>query len=311
MQRRSLVITLTCVLASCSWSVRRAPPLSGDWLSAPPDAPKEPAKQLDKYFDIAITPHQSEIGIVDAVDIGLEIAGIAPDGQPLELWLSEEHEGEPGWPAAIGDLASHDGAGILRFEKRSVTQDGSASVVWRSDRAPSGTTQIAYQVRVPKADAQAVTGLREHAGGFQGIGSTFLLLPDGEVSAPTRLTWNLAGLAQGAEAISSFGLGNAETSGDLGRVSNAMFMAGALGRVTIDHEDVHFRGAWLGRPAFDPAGAIAWAAQVRDVERAFFHDASPTLFSFLIRKAPLVGFGARERQGTSLKANKQPDVIGR
>ena len=149
--------------------------------------------------------------------------------------------------------------------------------------------RIPYSVRVQSADPSHVNGVRELAGGVQGTGSAFFpTLKDKEPYA-SRIRWDLAGLEEGAVGLSTFGSGDCETHGELRRVRHAVFMAGKLGQLAVDHGTTHFHGAWLGTPAFDPEAAIRWAADVRDVQRTFFRDTDETRFTFFLRVVPKMG----------------------
>ncbi len=212
------------------------------------------------------------------------------DASPLTLVLEESEQGEHGWPDAIEDVYVRDGEGALALKTKSATVDGEVRTEWRSDRHPSGAIVITYKVKISAGESGGrYQGVHSHAGGFEGLGSTFLLLPDVNDIYHAHVTWNLAGAGDGAVAASSFGSGDAEATGPLDRLLSAFYMAGPLGRFSLDDGAVHFRSAWLGRPAFNPVEASVWAAKVREAQRGFFHDTDPAPFSFFLRAVPRLG----------------------
>ena len=213
------------------------------------------------------------------------------DASPLKLVLEETEQGEGGWPEAIEEVYARDGEGALALKTKSVVIDGDACTEWRSERHPSGAIVITYKVRISRGETSKYQGVHAHAGGFEGIGTTFLLLPDVNDLYHAQVKWSLAGAGDGATAMSSFGADDAETTGPLDRLRGAFYMAGPIGRLVLDDGPAHFRGAWLGRPAFDPAEAAVWAAKAREAQRAFFHDTDPAPFTFFLRPVPRLGPG--------------------
>jgi predicted metalloprotease with PDZ domain len=286
---------LAVSLAACSPTPPRPllppplPPRAPDWSApVPPAAPAAPPS-VSRRVEITLTPARDAAGEVATLDVGLRFSeppGDFGDASPLVLLLEAVHEGDPGWPEAVEEVYARDAEGALSLKQKAVTIDGEAEVEWRSDRHPVGAINVSYRVRVPKPEGAFFSGLRAHAGGFQGTGSTFLLLPDTPDVYTAKITWNLDALGDESSAISSFGAGDVDTAGPLALIENAVFMAGPLGQLAIDHGPTHFRGAWLGRPGFDPAEAMAWAAHVRDVERGFFKDADTSTFTFFLRAVP-------------------------
>lgn len=241
---------------------------------------------------MTLAPQRDAAGEVASLDVSIRLSeppGEFGDASPLTLVLEESEQGEVGWPDAIEEVYARDGEGALALKTKTATVDGEARTEWRSDRHPSGAVVITYKVKVAASEPSRFQGIHAHAGGFEGLGSTFLLLPDVNDIYHARVTWNLAGAGDGAAAVSSFGAGDAEASGPLDHLLGAFYMAGPLGRLALDDGATHFRGAWLGRPGFNPTEAMLWAATVRERQRVFFRDTDPAPFTFLLRAVPRLG----------------------
>jgi predicted metalloprotease with PDZ domain len=247
---------------------------------------------------------------IDHLDVSLRFSeppGEFGDPGPLVLTMPEREEGEPGWPEAVEDVYARDAEGALQLRTKPVATD-EAHVEWRSDRRPVGAVNVGYRVRLTRGDARRNVGTHANAGGFQGTGATFLLLPEAADVHKVRVAWDLAGAGEGARAVSSFGDGAVEAASSVDRLRAAVFMAGPIGRMSIDEGTTRFEGAWLGRPAFDPVEAIPWAARVRAKERAFFRDADPAPFTFFLRAVPGMGptwFGSGRPAGFLLVAGEE------
>jgi predicted metalloprotease with PDZ domain len=294
--RRPLLLVLSAVIAACSAAppavVVPAPPIAKprapDWSEAPPAAPPAATRQIE----ITLGPQRGPDGEVTSLDVTIRLSeppGEFGDASPLTLMLEDAEQGEAGWPDAIDEVYARDGEGALALKTKSAIVDGDPCTEWRSERHPSGAIVITYKVRIARGERPKFQGIRAHAGGFEGMGATFLLLPEVNESYHARVTWNLGGAGEGASAASSFGAGDAETSGPLDRLRSGFYMAGPLGRLALDEGGAHFRSAWLGRPAFDPVAASAWAARAREAQRAFFHDTDPAPFTFFLRPVPQLG----------------------
>jgi len=291
--RRPLLLALTAALAACSAAplpVVPAPaptkPRAPDWSEAPP------AQAVSRQIEVTLGPQRDPAGEVTSLEVTIRLSeppGEFGDASPLKLVLEESEQGEGGWPDAIEDVYARDGEGALSLKTKSVVVDGDPCTEWRSERHPSGAIVITYKVRIARGESPKFQGIRAHAGGFEGMGATFLLLPDVNDIYHAHVTWNLAGAGESASAVSSFGPGDAETSGPLDRLRSGFYMAGPLGRLSLDDGSAHFRSAWLGRPMFDPAEASVWAAKVREAQRGFFRDTDPTPFTFFLRAVPRLG----------------------
>ena len=251
-----------------------------------------PPPVASRQIEITLAPQRDPAGVVATLDVAIRLSeppGEFGDASPLTLTLEESEQGETDWPDAIEEVYARDGEGALALKTKSATVDGEDRTEWRSDRHPSGAIVITYRVRIAPGDSHRFQGIHAHAGGFEGLGATFLLLPDVNDVYRAHVTWSLAGAGEEAQAVSSFGPGDAETSAPLDRLRSAFYMAGPLGRLALDDGTTHFRAAWLGRPLFDPAEAAVWAAKARQGQRAFFHDTDPAPFTFFLRAIPGLG----------------------
>ncbi len=294
LSRRPLLLAFTATLAACSAAPipvtppPAPPPRAPDWSEAP--LPALPA--ATRQIEITLGPQREPSGEVTSLEVTIRLSeppGEFGDASPLTLVLEESEQGERGWPDAIEEVYARDREGALALKTKSVVVDEEPCTEWRSERHPSGAIVITYKVRIARGENSKYQGVHAHAGGFEGKGATFLLLPDVNDSYHAHVKWSLAGAGEGATAVSSFGPDDAETSGPLDRLRSAFYMAGPLGRLALDDGAAHFRAAWLGRPSFDPAEASVWASKAREAQRAFFRDTDPTPFTFFLRPVPRLG----------------------
>jgi predicted metalloprotease with PDZ domain len=295
--RRPLLLALAATLAACASAPLPAPPppapRAPDWTEPTASAAPAPPPVASRQIEITLAPQRDPAGTVTSLDVAIRLSeppGEFGDASPLTLTLEESEQGEAGWPDAIEEVYARDGEGALALKTKSATVDGEARTEWRSDRHPSGAIVVTYRVRIAPVDSHRYQGIHAHAGGFEGLGSTFLLLPDVNDVYRAHVVWSLAGAGDAAQAVSSFGTGDSATAGPLDRLRSAFYMAGPVGRLALDDGPTHFRGAWLGRPLFDPTEAAVWAARARDGQRAFFRDTDPAPFTFFLR--PIPGLGA-------------------
>src|SRR6185437_11435513 len=272
--RRTRLVSLCLAVgaAACGTPPPAAPPPSPP-PPPPAAAPSPPTAAPAHALEIRIRP-ALQGGEVERLEIGLRFSEPPGEsGAPLVLTMSDTEEDEGGWPAAIEGVSASDAEGALAITSRAVDAKDDPHVEWRSERPPRGPIAVSYRVKVSPGVAPAVGGTRAHAGGFEGTGATFLLLPETRGAYHARFAWDLSGLAAGARALTSFGAGaEVEALATPDRIRDAVFTAGPIGRLTIDAGGSRFEGAWLGKPAFDPVEALPWAARVRAFQRAFFHD---------------------------------------
>ena len=132
---------------------------------------------------------------IDHLDVSLRFSeppGEFGDPGPLVLTMPEREDGEPGWPEAVEDVYARDAEGALLLRSRSIASTASTApadgapmegrserrMEWRSERRPVGAVNVGYRVRLTRGDSKRYLGTHAQAGGFQGTGATFLLLPD-------------------------------------------------------------------------------------------------------------------------------------
>ncbi len=262
--------------------------------------------EASRIFDLRINPVRDASGEVTTLELALRLSeppGEFGDPSPLVLSLAQEDEGEGGWPDTIEEVYARDGEGALGLKQVAVpaTGDVIAHTEWRSDRHPDGAINISYRVRVSRGEGQKYRGARAHAGGFQGTGRSFLLLPDTDDAYTVRISWELANLGDDPAGLCSFGEDDVEVSVPLDRLDRAVFMAGSLGKLSVDEGSHHLRAAWLGRPGFDPVEALSWAARARAAERRLLRDEDVEPFGIFLRAVP--------RLGPSFTATARPDGL--
>ncbi|MFO0755373.1 MAG: hypothetical protein U0359_02715 [Byssovorax sp.] len=303
-----LSASLAAGVAACS-----AAPLPP---APPPPAPPPPPVRAPSFvateppepsriFDVHLVPERDPAGEVSVIEVEIRLSeppGEFGDASPLVLSIPDEVDGEPGSAEAIDEVYARDAEGALGLKQAAVPARGDvpAHAEWRSDRHPDGAISVTYKVRVGKGEGGKSRGLRAQAGGVQGTGESLLLLPEAPDPYTIHLSWDVGGLGEGAVGLSSFGEEDVEIPGPipLDRLARVVFMAGQLGRLSIDDGRQRFHAAWLGKPGFDPVEALSWAARARAVERRLFHDKDAEPFTIFLSAVP--------RLGPSLWASPRP-----
>ena len=206
LSRRPILLALTAALAACSAAPLPAvpapapPPRAPDWSEAPPAPPPAATRQIE----VLLGPQRGADGEVASLEVTIRLSeppGEFGDASPLKLVLEDTEQGEGGWPDAIEDVYARDGEGALSLKTSSVVVDGDPCTEWRSERHPSGAIVITYKVRITRGESPKFQGVRAHAGGFEGMGATFLLLPDVNDRYHAHVKWSLAGTGEGATAV--------------------------------------------------------------------------------------------------------------
>lgn len=270
-----------------------------DFAVAPPMAP-EP-----RSIDLKLKPvlDGREIGHVEVSLRFSEPPGEFAEPRPLVLAIATDRDGEGSSPDAFEDVSARDAEGALSIHAK---QGGT----WQSDRRPSGAVTVAYRVRIPRAEAAAQGGARAIAGGFLGTGAALLMLPETADAYALRVAWELDRAGEGAQGAASIDGGTRAT---VERLRGALFMAGTLGRATIEVAGSRVEGAWLGKGGADPIEVIAFGARVHERERAFFRDADATAYSVMVRAAPGLKAGASAHarsHGVLVLAGDEPGLGG-
>jgi hypothetical protein len=256
-----------------------------DFAAEAPPPPKEV-----HVLELTLSPVQNAAKEIDRLDVRYRLSeppGEFGDPRPLALWLASSENGEGGWAEALEELYARDGEGALALKQ--VASEG--RVEWRADRRAVGSVRVGYRVRVARSEAGKVHGTRAIAGGFVGTGSTFLALPESADAYEVRLAWDLANAGEGASALSSFGAGAAETNAPFGKLREAVYMAGAIGRMTFESTGTRAIAGWVGRAALDPLEAVPWMLRAHAAERALFKDGDRGAFAVFVRAVPGLGTG--------------------
>jgi hypothetical protein len=223
-------------------------------------------------------PHTLEVTIHPQRD-GAEIAHVGvtlrfsePPGEFAEptrfaLSMPQREDDEEGWPDAVEELSARDAEGQLPLRAEAVK----GRMEWRSDRRPIGAVTVRYELRVGPGKPAAA---RAYAGGVQGTGATWLLLPDTRDAYRVQFQWSLGDAGDGVRATASVGARKDERV-SIERLRAAVLLVGAVGTLAIDDGKARFEGAWLGQPGFDAIDALAFAARVHTKACALFHDEGP------------------------------------
>lgn len=239
---------------------------------------------------IALTPSAPDMaGNVPSIELEIVATGVqARPGAPL-LRLPAEANTVITSADDISGLVVSDQDGPLSLDAGDVAQDGSNKERrWRTSRAIAGAMKVRYRVTIDVTRPPLVAPqyeLRTGTGTVSGAANSFIILPADDRPRRTSVHWDLSRQGPGAIGVSSFGVGDATSSELMSaeRVGATYYMAGTAGLYRAPTGG--FFGVWQGKPAFDTAVVMHWAAHLYHYYGSFF-GYSPASFGVFGRSNP-------------------------
>ncbi len=204
---------------------------------------------------------------VAAIEVRTSLIGF-PDsvGRSFSVTAPITYAGVRGIADRVQNLEVKDPAGVVTFH----VEDDKANPGgfpfyrhWRADRAVTFPLTISYRSLAPTRPVGGPPfGLFSAHGGVSGAGSGFLVLPEIRGATTTRVHWDLADLASGSSAATTFGLGDFELRGPVTQVQQGWIMAGPLGHYPERGASGGFTAVWLGTPTWDAPAEMKWASEM-------------------------------------------------
>jgi hypothetical protein len=246
-------------------------------------------------LDITLHPVCAGGPEVTGIEVRAELRGASYDGDKrFSVQAAITYPGVPGIADRIEKIVVRDDSGNVPLARQDdPARPGGFPYFrhWRAERATVGPVVLTYR-SVPQS-TPPVNGpqfsFRAHHGGLSTAGSGFLGLPEGLDVAVMRVKWDLSGLAPASIAASTFGEGDFSVTGPPMLLTQGFFMAGPLGRYSIDNRPDTFVAYWLGTPSFEPQKEMAWAAESYAYQQNFFLGENRSAYRVFIRALP--GFG--------------------
>ena len=240
-------------------------------------------------LDLLLRPIRGSSPEVTAVEVRAELSGVsAPQEGPFSLRAPITYAGIDGIADTIENVALRDGEGVVQL----VTSDDEPVAGgypyyrhWRAERPLTFPAALTYRVRMhpPGGRRGPPWMLRPSAGGVSAAGSGFLVLPEDTGPFVSRVRWDLGDLAPGSIGVTTFGEGDVEVRGPVGRLMQGWYMAGPVGRFPERGDADGFSATWLGTPPFDPRQEMAWAGKAYAYFRRFFRDTEPRPYRVFMR----------------------------
>ncbi len=232
-------------------------------------------------FKLLLRPVRDDGGGVAAIEVRSEInAALLPDSGRLTLSAPIVYAGVYGIADRIRDLTAADAAGEIEL----IAEDDPPASGgfpyfrhWRAARDVTFPVTIAYRSAVEPEGARSGPpfGIRPAAGGVSGAGSGFLVLPENTTSNYSEVEWDLGGLEDNSEGITSFGEGSFGLEGPPRRLMQGWYMAGPIERHPETGDAGGFSAAWLGDFPFDERSEMKWAANAYAYLGRFFEYLDP------------------------------------
>ncbi|MGH7472163.1 MAG: hypothetical protein ACRENP_29790 [Longimicrobiales bacterium] len=146
---------------------------------------------------------------------------------------------------------------------------------------------VTYRMRpfagVPRGGPQF--DLYAHGGGISTGGMALFVVPERLGNVRLRVRWDLAQLATGSIAASTYGAGGLDLAGPVDRIIQAYYMAGRLGHYSAGAPS-GFHAYWLGQTQFDAAKEMAWGYQAYENLRQFHRDTTTAAYHVFVRAIP-------------------------
>lgn len=217
-------------------------------------------------FEIILKPVRGAGEEVTAIEVRSMLSGGATD-QPFGVTAPITYAALRGVADRVQNLQVDDARGSIPL---AVTDDPEVPGGfpyfrhWKAKRSIEYPVTISYRSLVQPAGASngPPFGIRPAGGGVSGAGSGFLVLPESKETVRSQMQWDLSALPANSVGISSFGEDDVEVTGEPARLMQAWYMAGPLNRYPASGDSHGFSAAWLGEPAFDAPGEMAWAARM-------------------------------------------------
>jgi carboxypeptidase C (cathepsin A) len=255
-------------------------------------------------FEITLRPVRDAGGEVSAIEVhetipaAKNLAGAALRFSAPVTYAAVTHVAD-----RIQSLKVQDADGLVPLE---TTEDPAASGGypyyrhWTPSRPIKYPVEVSFSAGVQPAGSPRgpAFGIRPSAGGVSGSGGGFLLLPEISGATRTRLTWDLAGLAAGSVASTTYGDGNIEIDGGPEKLTQAWMLAGPAQRYTPSAGS-QFHAFWLGDPPFDAKEEMHWAAKAYDYMARFYDYMQPPAYRVYMRVLDTPPFGGGTALGNS------------
>jgi hypothetical protein len=248
------------------------------------------------------------------IDVATRISGRSWAADEAFLRIPAKFAGVPGVPYETADLAVNDDRGPVPLSASIDDPDEGGFIYfrrWAVGRATEGDITLNYrapiELMIPKLGAGPPFDLRAAGGGFSGAGNTFIVMPDTAQPFLIGIAWDLAALAPGSTAVSSFGVGDTTAPGPVDRLIASYFMAGPIGRHPEPPGDAKFSGFWIGSPRFDARDLLQWSERAYGAVAAFFGESDPPAFRVLMRGNPYPGGGGAALMSSFLVS--YPDTL--
>ena len=264
-------------------------------LLLPVAIPSVAANDAPPELQVVLKPHRAG-GEVDYVDVRLVLE--APDARPDKPLLrvpmvfasieSVRYEAD--------DIRVSDANGPVPLVQKDDPADAAGFLYfrrWTPARATAGDVTVEYRAptRVfrPKLGSGPPFDLRAEAGGLNGAGVSFLVLPDRPGPWSIHLRWDLSDMPPGSRGAWSLGEGEVRTVGPVELLANAYYMAGPLHSYP-EKPDQPFQIYWQAEPPFDAHVVAEWTARAYAAISAFFGEPDAPYRVFL-RKNPYPAMG--------------------
>lgn len=251
---------------------------------------------------IIVRPVRETGGEVERIDVRAEIRGPLSSNGSFSLTAPITYASVQGIANRVDSLQARDSAGPVPLTVVDDVENRGGYPYyrhWRATRNVVAPVIVTYRMRpfsgVPRGGPQF--DLYAHGGGISTGGMALFVVPEGLGTVVAHVRWDLAQLATGSLAASTYGEGNLDLTGTVDRIIQAYYMAGPIGRYSPAATS-GFRAYWLGETLFDAAEEMAWGYRAYEDLRRFYGDTSVAAYRVFVRAIPGV---ARVLGGTALQ----------
>lgn len=246
-------------------------------------------------LQVVLKPHRAG-SEVDYIDVRLVLE--APDARPDTplLRIPRVFASIESVRYEADDIRVSDANGPVPLVQKDDPTDAAGFIYfrrWMPTRVTVGDVTVAYRAptRVfrPKLGSGPPFDLRPEAGGVNGAGVSFLVLPDRPGPWSIHLKWDLSDMPPGSRGAWSLGEGEVRTVGPVELLAHAYYMAGSL-HSHPESPGQPFQIYWQSEPPFDAKAVAEWTGRAYSAISAFFGEPGAP-YRVFFRKNPYSAMG--------------------
>lgn len=231
-------------------------------------------------------------GYIDVTVTASQVAPAEEGGEILRMPLVQSNMETVA--RHVEGLSAADAKGKVALQRHDDPDEGfSFYRRWTAKREIEGPLSVSYRAPIVNRVSSRGTGppveWRIENGAMSGAAGTLLVLPARETEYEVTLDWDLSGLTEDAEAVSSLGRGDQRSKQPLSMdaLRRVFLMVGNTDQYPEASAGGGFSAAWMGRPPFDARDLMVWTEELYASFTDFFGAETPPPYHVFLRRNPV------------------------